>query len=91
MELEDAGGEEVGVVFAYQGEPSWLFVVLREGSGSFAVTAETSSGRTVALGEASFDDDTRGWGTDVMVDVHDIDTVHLVTGNETFVGVVHER
>jgi hypothetical protein len=89
--LEGSGEDEVGIVFAYQGEPSWLFVVLREGSGTYTVTAETSSGRVVALGEAAFDDEKRGWGTDVMVDVHDITTVHLVGSGENLVGVVHER
>jgi hypothetical protein len=89
--LSGASTDEAGIVFAYQGEPSWLFVVLREGSGTYSVTARTSSGRMVDLGEATFDDDKRGWGTDVMVDVHDITTVHLITEDDALIATVHEE
>src|SRR6185437_13887988 len=49
--LNTPAGQEAGIVFAYQGSPSWLFYTLggRYGSGLYKEQIITRSGRTLTL------------------------------------------
>ncbi|HET7481366.1 MAG TPA: zf-HC2 domain-containing protein [Actinomycetota bacterium] len=90
-DLVTSDGDRAGVIFGYQGDPSWMFVVLDdvERSGDYSVSITTTAGRTVDLGRATFDDDRRGWGTDLTVDVHHIETVRLFDGADTLTATIH--
>ena len=72
----DAGGTQVGHVFLYQGEPSWVFVVLDRAPepGAYDVAITTADGTdTVATCHA----ETTGCGVGATVDT-DIDRIHQV-------------
>jgi hypothetical protein len=92
-DLVTENGDRAGVVFAYQGDPSWMFVVLDdvEHSGDYSVFVTTTTGRTVDVGTAAFGDDRRGWGTDLTVDVHHVATVRVEGTDETLVATIHHR
>jgi hypothetical protein len=78
-ELWDDDGNRAGVVFAYEGDPSWLFMVVdREDiEGEFTCYAELENGRSVALGTFSLGGDHRTWGAAVDQEIHDLDRVKL--------------
>ena len=92
-DLVGEGGDHAGIVFAYQGDPSWMFVVLDdvERSGDYSVSVTTTSGRTVNVGRAAFGDERRGWGTDLTVDVHHVAAVHVESADETLVATLHHH
>lgn len=77
--LVDSDGSAAGAVFAYEGDPSWVFVVIQDAErlGEYSVEVVTSSGRTVSLGDANFDASCLGWGTDMTLQVHDLDWLRL--------------
>lgn len=77
--LRARSGKRVGHVFAYQGSPSWIFVVVSDPSlsGRFKVQLETNGGRPVALGTMRIGDGKGGWGSAVPVDLHDIREVRV--------------
>ena len=76
--LHGPGGERTGIVFAYQGSPSWLFYVPDErySHGRYKEQIVTRSGRTVNLPPFRF---VKGsWGTTTPVPLRDIARVTLV-------------
>jgi len=77
--LSARSGKRVGHVFAYQGSPSWIFVVVSDPSfsGRFKVQLETNGGRPVALGTMRIEDGKGSWGSAVPVALHDIKEVRL--------------
>jgi Putative zinc-finger len=77
--LYKRSGEAGGHVFAYEGSPSWIFVVVSKPgvSGLFKVHLETNRGRRVALGNIRVAHGKASWGSVVPVDLHDIEEVTL--------------
>jgi hypothetical protein len=75
--LREPSGQPAGIVFAYQGSPSWLFYVLDRpyGSGGYAEQIVTRSGRTLALPRFKLIDGT--WGIATPVPLRDIALVEL--------------
>lgn len=76
--LHDESGAEVGVLYAYQGKPSWMFVVMRDERSAdlYEVVAVSEAGERVNLGSADFEE--RGWwGTELPVPVHDVRAFRL--------------
>jgi hypothetical protein len=75
--LHNPAGEEVGVVFAYQGSPSWLFYVVddRYSSGLYHEQIVTRSGRALTLSRFRFVKST--WGIATPIPVRDIEHVRL--------------
>jgi hypothetical protein len=73
------GGAGHGTVFAYEGDPSWLFVSLEDSpwSGSYLVQVVTTDGRIVAAGRCEVRDGHGSWGRTVAVPVHEISAVRL--------------
>ena len=77
--LDDRDGRHRGVLFAYQGEPAWLFLTVSSGEWPAPLTVEAVThdgavrpiGRGVDLSGSSF-------GTVIPVAVHDIAVVRLV-------------
>lgn len=72
--LEDPSDVEVGHVFAYEGTPSWVVVVLDRPSGAYHVTLRTDA-ETHPLGMMEAGGEASAWGTAIPVAVHDIEGV----------------
>jgi hypothetical protein len=69
-----------GVVYAYRGSPSWMFVAVYRPyrSGEYAVELALRSGRRVPLPGLRIDPRTGSAGQILPVDLHDVSTVLLV-------------
>lgn len=76
--LNTATGREAGIVFAYQGSPSWLFYSMRAGYGGrlYKEQIVTRTGRTVTLPPFRLINGT--WGIATPVPVRDIALVKLI-------------
>jgi hypothetical protein len=86
-ELWDSAGNRAGVVFAYEGHPSWLFMVVeKEGvTGEFTCYAEMEDGRSMSLGTFALSGDKRTWGAGMDQSIHDLDRVKLDGTSEDLV------
>src|SRR5215510_12374680 len=63
---------EVGTVWGYQGNPSWVFVSLREPEGArgwYRAWLVTSDGRRIPLGRMELGGGEAAWGHDLPVDL----------------------
>lgn len=78
--LLDTAGEQIGHVFLYQGEPSWVFAVLDDSPhpNSFEVIATTPAG-DVTVAQCVATDGGCGAGGTVDVDISEISQVTLVS------------
>jgi hypothetical protein len=70
--LNTRTGQAAGIVFAYQGSPSWLFYTLngRHGNGPYKEQIVTHSGKTITLPPFRLIDGS--WGIATPVAVRDI-------------------
>jgi len=73
------GAIPIGNLWAYQGKPSWLLVVVQteNGSGRYTVRMTTRDGRRSVLGSMSVQQGTGTWSTTISVPVGEILAVHL--------------
>jgi hypothetical protein len=55
LPLRDPGGRRAGIVFGYEGSPSWLFVLVRGAHGSGRWTVELRTRGRARIGLGSFD------------------------------------
>lgn len=77
--LVGRGSTEAGHVFAYQGNPSWVFVTVADApSGVHRVRYVTEDGRRRPLGWCTVRDGQGSWGTAIDVPVYAVDRVELV-------------
>jgi hypothetical protein len=78
--LRDAGGARAGLVYAYRGRPSWIYVGLypNRSSTGYRVELVMTSGRRVPLPAFRLDPATGSGGQAVPVDVGDVAGVRLV-------------
>jgi hypothetical protein len=77
--LTDATGSEGGVVFGYQGSPSWLFVTVEPAHRDTVTSGElvTTDRRTIPL--RSFELDRRGsWGGAIPLDLSELASIRLL-------------
>jgi hypothetical protein len=76
-----AGAASSGVVFAYQGHPSWVLVTVRDvaaGAGdALTVTVRSRDGETVAANVARDASGVWSWGGSIPFDVRDTTTVEV--------------
>jgi hypothetical protein len=80
--LRDPAGARAGLVYAYRGRPSWIYVALyanRRTTG-YRVQLVMTSGRRVGLPRFRLDPVTHSGGQAVPVDVGDVASVRLVGG-----------
>jgi hypothetical protein len=75
--LVDERGTDVGHVFAYEGSPSWLVVVVDEAEGSHDIGLSTQEGQELELGTLRPGPTPLVWGGEIPVAVHDIDVVSV--------------
>jgi hypothetical protein len=68
-----------GVVFAYQGKPSWVFIVLEYGvvGASYQVRLVTVDGRDRPIGKIDVTSGESSWGVAIDVDVAQVAQVRL--------------
>jgi hypothetical protein len=72
----------VGHMWAYQGSPSWIFVVVNNAAGapdaaSYTVRLTTRDGGHKTLGTMTVQDGSGSWGTTITVPVSQVLTVNL--------------
>ncbi|MGH7462993.1 MAG: hypothetical protein ACREMA_18460, partial [Longimicrobiales bacterium] len=79
-ELRSVDGTVVGKVYAYEGRPSWLFLVLqdRDGSGRYDVELEPLSGETIRLAGLQIKAGHASWATTAAVDIDALRSVNIV-------------
>jgi hypothetical protein len=79
LELRDSGGEPAGLVFAYEGKPSWVFLVVdaEAGSGTYRVELQTNEGASLALGETTLADGRGSFGTRVAISLMNVASVRV--------------
>lgn len=71
-------GSEVGYVFGYQGSPSWIFCVVREGeSGTYDIEVTTTDGSSVA-GQMQVSGGSGTWHQLLEEDLHDLRSIRLI-------------
>jgi Putative zinc-finger len=77
--LNVSDGSRAGTVFAYQGTPSWVFVVLWSGTvdGPYQVDLVTRDGGERPLGKMVVADGESSWGVVVDVDVAQIAEIRV--------------
>ncbi|HVL88645.1 MAG TPA: hypothetical protein VM841_00275 [Actinomycetota bacterium] len=79
-ELRALDGTVVGKVYAYDGKPSWLFLVLqdREGSGQYEVQLEPVSGDAITLAGLTIKSGRASWATTASVQIDDLESVSIL-------------
>jgi Putative zinc-finger len=79
------GHRAMGQAFAYQGSPSWVFLVLNRANtaDSYTVRLVTRNGREIELGSFSRAAGTTSWGRALPVDLRSVWTVELVPHHGT--------
>jgi hypothetical protein len=76
--LKTDSGVEAGHVFAFQGEPSWIFMTVDGApSGYYSVTLVTKDGRVREVGWCRVHDGTASWGTAVDVPIDSVDHLEM--------------
>jgi hypothetical protein len=80
----DAEGDQVGHVFAYQGDPSWVFAVLdgAPSDGTWDVVAVTNDGKD-AIATCEVAAASCGAGATIDADIYDLHQVELVAPDGT--------
>jgi hypothetical protein len=77
--LVDRTGAEAGVVFGYQGDPSWLFVLVDPPHRNSISGGElvTERGRTIPLHSLELDPRDGSWGGAIPANIYETDSVRL--------------
>ena len=78
--LRLAGGAETGTVFAYQGEPSWVYVTFRSAppQGHYDVRLLTRDGRRLALRPFTAAPAGTAWGSTIQVPIQQIQRIEFI-------------
>jgi hypothetical protein len=78
--LRNSRQTPVGQVFGYQGDPSWLFVVVYEPYRDTPLTGSltTTGGNTVPLRAVELNAQRPSWGGAIPIDLRDVELVRLV-------------
>lgn len=80
--VNDEAGNRSGHLFAYEGDPNWVFFIFDSPPEAGAYEAElvTDAGDIMSFGIAEIDDGDVTWGRDIPVSLHDLQAVRLVDG-----------
>lgn len=71
-------GSQVGYAFGYQGSPSWIFCVVREGeAGTYDIEVTTADGTSVA-GHMQVSGGSGTWHQLLDRDLHDLRSIRLI-------------
>ena len=77
--LTSADGTKLGNVFAYEGRPSWVFVVFDDSveSGEYRAEMVATNGETAPLGSFSIDAGDLTWGSDLGLSLRQVDVIRF--------------
>jgi len=77
--LRDVAGMRRGALFAYQGEPAWVFLTVtgRLAPGRYAIEIVTRGGDPYRLADGLDLPGTRSWGATIPVAVHEISILRV--------------
>jgi hypothetical protein len=80
VDLRDEGGEEAGHLFAYEGDPSWVFVTFSEveAPGEYAMQVVTRDGERLDAGWFEMSAGDKSWGGELPVDLHEVATIRCL-------------
>jgi hypothetical protein len=83
--LKSGFGAEQGTVFAYQGEPSWLYVTFRSmpQPGHYDTCLVTKDGRRFPLRAFEAGQNAYAWGSTIKVQVREIGTIEFTRSGVT--------
>jgi hypothetical protein len=83
--LRSGFGTEQGTVFAYQGEPSWLYVTFRSmpRPGHYDTRLVTKDGRQFPLRAFEAGQNAYAWGSTIKVQVREISTIEFARSGVT--------
>jgi hypothetical protein len=78
--VRDKTGAKVGVVFGYQGSPSWMFVTVDPAHRDVVTSAELVSrdGRTIPLASLELDPTQGSWGGAIPVKLYKVASIRLL-------------
>lgn len=78
--LRSSSGDRAGHLFAYQGDPAWVFLIFETGlePGRYEAEIETASGEIRSLGGVDIDAGDVTWGRDIPVPLRELATVRIV-------------
>jgi hypothetical protein len=78
--LRDETGRRAGVVFGYQGAPSWVFVTVDPGHRDQVSSGElvTRDKRTIAIPSFALDPDNGSWGGAISTNLYDVASIRLL-------------
>ncbi len=92
--LRSQDGSKSGNVFAYQGSPSWLFVVFTDSieAGTYRVQLRTRSNKVVSLGTFQASGGSSTWGRELTMGLEQVAALSFVSerGTATFQAVFPE-
>jgi anti-sigma factor RsiW len=80
-ELRDGGGDAIGEVFLYEGEPAWVFVHYEQvpPAAGYAMEVELDGGEVVRRPAPWLDEGEGSWGATVDVDPASVRAIRLTT------------
>jgi putative zinc finger protein len=83
-----ADGTAAGKVFGYQGEPSWLFVIVYPRYRHRVLTGHliTARGRRIPVAGLRLDERRGSWGGAIPIELRDVARVELHSGTEALAG-----
>lgn len=78
--LQLANGDPAGHLFAYEGDPAWVFFIFDAPveAGSYEAQIETEAGEITSLGTADLDADDVTWGRDIPVELREVRSVRMI-------------
>jgi hypothetical protein len=78
--LRDETGAQAGVVFGYQGKPSWVLITVDPEHRDRVSTGEllTKDRRTIAIPSFTFDRRNGSWGGAIPTNLYDVTTIRLL-------------
>jgi hypothetical protein len=78
--LRDETGARAGVVFAYQGAPSWMLLTVDPGHRDRVSSGElvTKDGRTIPLASLELDRRNGSWGGAIPTNLYDVAAIRLL-------------
>jgi hypothetical protein len=78
--LRDETGRQAGVVFGYQGTPSWVFLTVDPSHRDRVSSAElvTNDMRTIPIASLELDRDNGSWGGAIPANLYDVASIRLL-------------
>ena len=80
--LRSDNGAGTGHLFAYEGDPTWVFFIFDNppDAGAYEAELETNGGHIISFGIAEIETGDVTWGRDIPVSLHEVQSVRLVDG-----------